>query len=125
MPRVGAGRALAFLWTVDASSAALAAFDGLALFWLERRRPVGYYLAAVAILTHAIRIHVLAAYSNVQPANQVESVTAGIVMWAITAALLWLVAVFYRAARLAEGSSVGMSGRADEAGASDGASPLI
>jgi len=111
-PRVGAGRALAFLWTVGAFSTALAAFDGLALFWAERRRPVGYYMAAVAVLTPAIRIHVLAMYSNVQPETRIESVTAGIVRWALTAALLWLVAVFYRTARLAEGSSVGVSGRA-------------
>ena len=112
IPRVGAGRALAFLGTVGAFSAGLAAFDGLALFWTERGHRVGYYMGAVALLVHAVRIHVLAIYSNVQPENRVESVGAGIVTWAITAALLWLVAVFYRAARLAEGSSVGLSGRA-------------
>ena len=102
-PRVATGRALAFLLTATGFSAALAAFDGLALFWVERGRRFGYYMAAVAVLTHAVRIHVLATYSNLRPQNRVESVGAGIVTWAITAALLWVVAIFYRAGRLAEG----------------------
>jgi hypothetical protein len=112
IPRAGAGRALAFLWTGGALATALAAFEGLALFWVERRRRLGYYMAAVAVLVYAVRMHVVAAYSNVQPQSPVESVGAGIVTWAITAVFLWAAAVFYRAARLANGSREGVAGRA-------------
>jgi hypothetical protein len=112
MPRVGAGRALAFLWTGGALATALAVLDGLALFWVERRRRIGYYMASVAVLVYTVRMHVVGAYSNVQPQSRVESVGAGIVTWAITAFFLWAAAVFYRAARLAKRSSAGVAGRA-------------
>jgi hypothetical protein len=112
MPRVGAGRALAFLWTAGVLTTALAVFDGLAVFGVERGRRSGYYMGAVAVLIYAVRMHVVATDSSVQPQGRIEAVGAGIVTWAITAFLLWVTTVFYRAGRLAKNSSARVPERA-------------
>ena len=95
LPRLQPG--VGYLWMFATLPMAMAALEGIALLWLARVRPMGCFLAALALAVHAVRGHVPTLNDPaLQPQDPVETATLHIVTWTITLFLSWLIVVFIR-----------------------------
>jgi hypothetical protein len=96
---------LDFLWHYAAYPAAFASLEGLALWWLSRRRPAGAVLGAAIFCFQAFRMLFEPVSSELAYRNQVELAAGRVVTGMIALVMLTGAFAFGRSARLLGGRS--------------------